>query len=248
MTLQVHPPVFNVLPGWARSLGVTRDSRRIHLPRGAVLRTTGASPSYAHILESGLVASSIPFSNGRSMIVRTLAVGDLLEMDELLGSIRPQTFNRVLMAGIAVCVPFAVLRQALTLDSQLREDLLKKVGKGTLELEQLSICNRIHSLEQRLARHLYVLSERVGSTMLQLTQEDLADQLGVRRTSVVVAAGYLRDKGAIRFSRGSIAVLNKAILEEAACECHHALRQVQYLSTSLQRDTEKTAPSYASVA
>jgi CRP-like cAMP-binding protein len=86
-------------------------------------------------------------------------------------------------------------------------------------------CNRHHAIEERCARWLLMTHDRVGADQFPLTQEFLAFMLGVRRASVTVAAGMLQQAGLIRYSRGRIAVLDRAGLEAASCECYRVVQQ-----------------------
>jgi CRP-like cAMP-binding protein len=89
---------------------------------------------------------------------------------------------------------------------------------------QSTACNARHSVEQRLCRWLLMSSDGVGSEEVNLTQEFLATMLGVRRPGVSVAAGVLQDAGLISYSRGTIHILNREALEQAACECYRIVR------------------------
>ena len=86
--------------------------------------------------------------------------------------------------------------------------------------EQNVACNRLHTVEERLAKWLLVTRDRIGSTEIELTQEMLGLMLGVRRASVTVAARTLQEAGLIRYSRGKITILDQEDLEEASCECY----------------------------
>jgi CRP-like cAMP-binding protein len=212
---------------WGDQLLASLHPRRIQLPKGALLRLRGEDSQYAHILETGLVCTSLLLADGRSMMVRMQSSGDLLEIDRMLGCHRAQTASRVLISGTALRIPFHDLQSAMDTDRELRHRFFQAQGAKLLELELLSVCNRSHTLEQRLARHLLQLSERNTDSSIPLTQEQLAQHLGVQRSSVVGAAGALRDKGLIQFRRGAILVLEPARLEAAACECYTLLRTSQ---------------------
>jgi CRP-like cAMP-binding protein len=93
------------------------------------------------------------------------------------------------------------------------------------QTSQSVACNRRHEMEERCARWLLMTHDRVGSDTFALTHEFLAAMLGVRRASVTVAAGILQKAGLIRYSRGRITVLDRPGLEQASCECYHAVRE-----------------------
>jgi CRP-like cAMP-binding protein len=89
---------------------------------------------------------------------------------------------------------------------------------------QSTACNRLHPVEERLARWLLMTQDRVGSAELNLTQQILSEMLGVRRASVTTAAGVLQKAGLIEYHRGRVKVLNRPGLEAAACECYAVVR------------------------
>jgi CRP-like cAMP-binding protein len=93
------------------------------------------------------------------------------------------------------------------------------------QVAQSTACNRLHPVEQRLCRWLLMTHDRVGAEHLALTQEFLAIMLGVRRSTVTIAAGMLQKAGLITYHRGSIDVLDRIGLEEGSCECYARVRK-----------------------
>jgi CRP-like cAMP-binding protein len=97
-----------------------------------------------------------------------------------------------------------------------------------LQSSQVAACNRLHEVDERLARWLLMSQDRLSGDLVPLTQEFLAHMLGTRRASVSVAAGILQKAGLITYKRGTVKIENRARLEEAACNCYDILvRQVQ---------------------
>lgn len=94
-----------------------------------------------------------------------------------------------------------------------------------MEVTQIAACNRLHEVEERLARWLLMTSDRVGSNDVPLTQEFLAQMLGTRRASVTVSAGILQRAGLISYTRGDVKITDRAGLEDASCECYGIMRQ-----------------------
>lgn len=92
-----------------------------------------------------------------------------------------------------------------------------------IQSTQLAACNRLHDVDERLARWLLMSHERIGSTTLPLTQEFLAQMLGTRRSTVSVAASILQKAGMISYTRGNVTILNKSKLEAAACDCYQII-------------------------
>lgn len=94
-----------------------------------------------------------------------------------------------------------------------------------LQVTQIAAYNRLHEVEERLARWLLMSADRIGSNSLPLTQEFLAQMLGTRRSSVTVAAGILPKAGLIARTRGDVKIIDRPLLEEAACECYRLMRR-----------------------
>ena len=92
-------------------------------------------------------------------------------------------------------------------------------------MSQTAVCNRHHSVDQQLCRWLLLSLDRLSSNELVMTQELIANMLGVRREGVTEAAGKLQDAGVIRYSRGHIAVLDRPKLEKAVCECYGVVKK-----------------------
>jgi Mn-dependent DtxR family transcriptional regulator len=92
-------------------------------------------------------------------------------------------------------------------------------------MAQTAVCNRHHSVDQQLCRWLLLSLDRLSSNQLTMTQELIANMLGVRREGVTEAAGRLQKQGVIRYRRGQITVLDRSRLERASCECYAAVKR-----------------------
>jgi CRP-like cAMP-binding protein len=104
-------------------------------------------------------------------------------------------------------------------------DIVRRYTQALLNLvSQSAACNHLHSIEERMCRWLLMCQDRIGSDYLPLTQEFLAQMLGVRRPSVTVVAGILQKAGLIIYSRGLVTVLDRKGLEAASCECYRVVR------------------------
>jgi CRP-like cAMP-binding protein len=107
---------------------------------------------------------------------------------------------------------------------QLEKQLLRFSMMLGMQSTQIAACNRLHNVEERLARWLLMSHDRIGAKMLPLTQEFLGQMLGTRRASVSVAAGALQKAGMIRYTRGNVTVLERGKLERAACDCYDIIQ------------------------
>lgn len=123
-------------------------------------------------------------------------------------------------AGTALCMSAAQFRQELAKSPQLTRLIKRYLFVLMSQLSQAAACIRFHSLEQRLARWLLMTHDRAHADHFYLTQEFLADMLGVRRSGVSVAAGALRLKHYIDYVRGEIHIQNRTGLEATACQCY----------------------------
>ncbi len=123
-------------------------------------------------------------------------------------------------AGYAYRLGAAAAKSELKRNGPLAQLLLRYIYALAAQTGQIAVCNRHHSLEQQLCRWILTMLDRLPSSELAITQDQIAGLLGARRESVTEAAGNLQHAGPIRHSRGHIAVLDRFRLEAQACECH----------------------------
>jgi len=143
-----------------------------------------------------------------------------------------QTRAFVQVPGTALRMRFAELRKEFLNSEPLRSLVLGYVQSQASLLGQLAACNRLHEVEERLARWLLMVQDRIGEDRLSITQEFLGMMLGARRSSVTLAAGSLQRAGLIEYHRGQVHILDRASLERIACECYPVTRK---LFTSLYK-------------
>src|ERR1700733_1246696 len=140
--------------------------------------------------------------------------------------ISPQCSRAVIQAqGTVFRINADDMRKALRACPQLLLGLLRYCQAATMEVTQIAARNRLHDVEERLARWLLMSQDRIRSNELPLTQEFLSQMLGTRRSSVSVAAATLQGAGLIRYTRGHVSILNQAGLENASCECYKVIQQ-----------------------
>jgi CRP-like cAMP-binding protein len=117
------------------------------------------------------------------------------------------------------------LRKFLPVCPELEKQIQRFAMVLAMQSTQLAACNRLHDVEERLARWLMMSHDRIGGVTMPLTQEFLGQMLGARRSSVSVAASVLQKAGMITYTRGNVTILNKPKLEEAACDCYQIIQQ-----------------------
>jgi len=127
--------------------------------------------------------------------------------------------------GTAYRVDVGILQNLLPHCPILQRQLQRYSMFLGIQSTQLAACNRLHDVEERLARWLLMCHDRIGSKTLPLTQEFLSKMLGTRRSTVSVAAAVLQKAGMISYTRGNVTILNKPGLEDAACDCYDIIRE-----------------------
>ena len=128
-------------------------------------------------------------------------------------------------AGGAVRMKAKALQAEFALGSRFQQLLLRYTQALITQISQTAVCNRLHSVEQQLSRWLLLSHDRVEADELIMTQELIADMLGVRREGVTVAAGRLQDDGAISYVRGHRQILDRGKLEAISCECYRVVKE-----------------------
>jgi CRP-like cAMP-binding protein len=200
-------------------------------PTGTVLYESGQRPRYAHFMTSGIASIVTLMTDGSGTEVGLLGREAIVEGYHLLGPTSVQTTGFIQLQGTALRMPFAELHKEFLANETLRSLILESVQVQGLILNQLAACNRLHEVEERLARWLLMVRDRLGTNEFYLTQEFLGVMLSTRRTTVTLAAGSLQRSGLIEYRRGHIRLLDREGLENAACECYplvHKLAQGLY--------------------
>jgi len=198
----------------------------VALPVGTVLYRTGEQPDFAHFMTSGIASIVTFMANGEGAEVGLIGREGVVEGINLLGSAAPPTTGFIQVEGSALRISYAELQKQLEVPGLLFPRILEFVQCHGFILSQLAACNGLHEIEERLARWLLMVEDRVQSDRFYLTQAFLAEMLGIRRTSVSAAAGNLQKKGLIAYRRGHIQVLKRKGLEAAACECYPIVRDL----------------------
>jgi CRP-like cAMP-binding protein len=134
--------------------------------------------------------------------------------------------------GVALRIKAEVLRKVFEASQEVRTLLLRYVQAVLIQVSQTALCNRIHSVEERLGRWVLVSRDRTEDHQLPLTHEFLARMLGVNRSTVSLTAATLQKAGLIRYSRGKFTVLDREGLQDVACDCYSIVRE-QYKSLGI---------------
>jgi CRP-like cAMP-binding protein len=196
----------------------------VRLPRGDVLAHSGQLQEYVYFPCGCLISVVVPVADAARVQVGLIGNEGFVGLSVLLGS-EPGPQRLVCqIAGDAFRMPAERFRMLLRRTPHARQLLLKYAGVRLDEEAQNLACLALHSVGPRLARWLLVARDRVGSESISLTQESLAEMLGVRRPYLTRLMQAFRRDGHIRYQRGSINILSGVGLESAACQHYRALR------------------------
>jgi CRP-like cAMP-binding protein len=190
------------------------------LPQYNILHEPGEKIDFAYFLNEGMTSLVALSVDGRSVEVGIVGREGMVGMSLMAGLLRG-TFRAIMqMSGTGSRIRSEVFQAILPCASTLRSELSRFALMHGMQVAQLAACNRLHDIDQRLARWLLMCQDRVDSQLLPLTHEFLAQMLGTGRPSVTLAAGVLESSGLIENMRGTVKILNRKSLEEAACECY----------------------------
>lgn len=194
------------------------------LPQYKILHEPGEKVDFTYFLNEGMVSLVALSLDGRSVEVGILGKEGMVGMS-LTAGLRRETFRAIMqMAGSGLRIRSEIFLDVLLNSSSLRFQLGRFGMMLGMAAAQLAACNRLHEIEQRLARWLLMCQDRFDSQLLPLTHEFLAQMLGTGRPSVSLAAGALESAGLIENLRGTVKILNRKSLESAACECYGVIQ------------------------
>ncbi len=197
----------------------------VRLKTRHVLHEPGDTLKSAYFCNTGMISVLAVFPDGKSVEVGLVGVEGFVGLPLIAGFLTAPTRSVVQIECTAFRVDGEVLRGILRQCPELEMQLQQFSQISGLQTTQLAACNRLHEVNERLARWLLMSADRVGSNSLLLTQEFLSNMLGTRRSSVTVAAGILQKAGLIAYTRGDVKIIDRLKLEEAACECYGIMRR-----------------------
>lgn len=197
---------------------------RVVLKRRQVLHERNLPIAHAYFIEKGLASLLARVGDQSTLEVGTLGHMDLVGVPLVLGTARTPYRCVVQVPGEAFRIRAEDLRRVLSGIPTLNQLLLRYIQATTVQSTQLVVCNTRHTLKQRLARWLLFAHDRIDGNDLPLTHQFLGRALGVRRAGVTTAMGRMEETGLLHRGRGRIAILDRAGLEEEACDCYRTLR------------------------
>lgn len=196
----------------------------VEIPQGQVLYQPLEVIEYVYFLTQGMVSTVILLDNGSVVEAALTGNEGMIGLAVCWGGNMANDQAIVQVAGKAMRIKAEQLKTEFNRGGMLQSQLLRFTQAIFTYSSQSTACNRLHTLEERLARWLLAVQDRVSSKKLPLTQESLSHMLGVRRSGVTVAANTLQEAGMIAYRRGQITIINRQNLEATACECYQVLK------------------------
>ena len=200
------------------------DLRQLTLPQGVVCYGAGDPIDQVYFPHTGMISQLIATGDGDMVETSSIGQEGAVGLQCGLGSRLSFTRATVQIPGRFSAISAARFEQAASVNAGLRDLIMHYTETLWAEAQQNAACNAIHDGSSRLCRWLLQCADRTGSEQLLLTQEFLAEMLGVRRTTVTLLAQELQKKGIVRYSRGRIAILDRPALKACACECYEAVK------------------------
>lgn len=195
------------------------------LPLGTVLYESGGEMSHLYFLVDGIVSLLYVMEDGASAEIALVGNEGAVGISLFMGGDSTPSRAIVQSAAHAYRLSAELLRQEFARGGELQHLLLRYTQALITQMAQTAACNRHHSLEQQLCRWLLLSLDRLPSNHLAMTQELIANMLGVRREGVTHAAGNLQEAGLIHYSRGHIIVVDRPGLEARVCECYAVVKK-----------------------
>ena len=195
----------------------------VSLEQGVVLNEPSEEPERVYFPHTGMISLLAIMSDGKGVETATVGREGMVGAMAGLGVHTPLTRAVVQTPLLSTRIAAAPFRRAVQASAALR-DLIVRYNDVLLGQVQITAaCNALHPIQKRLARWILQTRDRIDTDMVPLTQELLSEMLGVRRSSISEIANRLQSTGLIRYSRGTIEIVNRPALERAACECYRLI-------------------------
>jgi CRP-like cAMP-binding protein len=199
----------------------------------------GKAIEHLYFVEEGMAALTTTFLDGSQVEVGMFGYESVIGVSALMGTKR--SLNRVYtqIGGHGYACAVEIARREFDRGGEFQHLTLRYVQTQLVQAIQSAGCHAKHNVEQRLARWLLICADRVHSRRFQMSHEFLADMLGDTRPTLSTAAGLLKQKGLIKYTRGAIHIIDVAALEKVSCECYLIIKN--HLDSYAEFDTSATA-------
>jgi CRP-like cAMP-binding protein len=198
---------------------------RVQMPLGQVLYEAGDTLKYMYFPMTSIVSLLYVMENGASAEIAVVGKEGLVGVSLFMGGESTSSRAVVQSAGIGCRLNSKVMKSEFDRAGPVLHLLLRYTQALLTQMAQTAVCNRHHSLDQQLCRWLLLSLDRLDGNELVMTQELIANMLGVRREGVTESALQLQKEGLIRYARGHITVLDRNALEKRTCECYAVVKR-----------------------
>jgi len=197
----------------------------VEMPLGKVLYEAGDVLRHVYFPFDCIVSLLYVMENGSSAEISVVGSEGMIGIALFMGGDSTPSRALVQSAGLAYQLPGQILKDEFKRNGAMQVLLLRYTQALITQMSHTAVCNRHHSVDQHLCRWLLLSLDRLPTNKLSMTQELIADMLGVRREGVNEAAGKLQKLGVIRYSRGQMTVLDRPKLEKLSCECYAVVKK-----------------------
>jgi len=197
----------------------------IPMPLGWVVYESGDQMGFLYFPTTSIVSLLYVMESGASAEIAITGNEGLIGISLFMGGESTPSRAVVQSAGYGYRLKASILKREFALGGNLQHLALRYTQALLTQMAQTAVCNRHHSVDQQLCRWLLLSLDRLTSNELRMTQELIANMLGVRREGVTEAAGHLQADGLIHYSRGKITVLDRPKLERRVCECYAVVKK-----------------------
>jgi len=195
----------------------------VSLSAGERLSEAGETMRFIYFPESSVLSCQAEMQDGKSTEVGMIGFEGTAGITSLVGSLPAAHSLNVTVEGTALRVATDDFKREILRREGVQQSLLAYAGEYVTQVSQRSACAVFHTIEQRFAVWLLLLTDRVKDEVIQITQERIAEHLGVRRAGVTVVAAAMKHAGAITYKRGNLRVNDRQMIEQIACECYGTL-------------------------
>jgi len=197
----------------------------VEMPLGQVLSESGAALSHVYFPVDSIVSLLYVMEDGSSAEIAVVGREGIVGVSLFMGGGTTPSRAVVQSAGQGFRLVASRLMKEFNRAGPVLHLLLRYTQALITQMSQTAVCNRHHSLDQQLCRWLLLSLDRLRTNELVMTQDLIANMLGVRREGVTEAAGHLQEAGLIRYRRGHVRVLDRPALERRTCECYSVVKR-----------------------
>jgi CRP-like cAMP-binding protein len=204
---------------------VRRNLQAVDMPLGHIVYESGRALDHVYFPTNCIVSLLYVLESGASAEIAVVGHEGVVGVSIFMGGETTPSRAVVQSAGTAYRLPAALVQEEFRRGGTMQHLMLRYTQSLITHMAQTAVCNRHHSVDQQLCRWLLLSIDRLPNPEITMTQELIANMLGVRREGVTEAAGKLQKAGVISYRRGHIKVLDRPMLEHMSCECYQVVRR-----------------------